>query len=219
MAKILDQLALQNWMMRFGATAVILAGSFFLSAQLFLAASEHYRSEPLAETGFERARLVGNQYQPSGDDDHRSLMIVLDIPGVTVPDWADQEELDLSSDTEVVGVEVDDKAYAFVLEALSDRSTHIVNTLANDRPLTVTYCNKSECVRVLTSSKSSRPIDLHVGGMDIEGEMVVMLANTRYTQSSEKLPLDDMPFERTTYADWQARHPATVVFNGGEKVH
>lgn len=199
---------------RIGIAGVVLAGSCLLSAQIVLRASTKFRSRALPPTGFEQSWGNGdNQFSPQGKDDHLPLWVVFDEPGVTDPELQPSDEVELPGDAEVVGVELEDQAYAFVLDALGDRRSHIVNMLAGRQPLTVTYCNKSECVRVLTDPDTDRPLDLRNGGLDRSG-LVLLLADVRYSQGSKKIPLQDVPFERTTVEEWRLKHPGSPIYSG-----
>ncbi|QDV82167.1 hypothetical protein [Planctomycetes bacterium TBK1r] len=50
--------------------------------------------------------------------------------------------------------------------------------MLKDKPLSVTSCDLVDCVCVLTND-DDKPIPLHVGGLDIENQMVFLLGDKR----------------------------------------
>ncbi|MCG8651390.1 MAG: DUF3179 domain-containing protein [Pirellulales bacterium] len=199
-------------LIRLGLLAIPLAGAFLFSTKMCLRASTSYRSAPGNPTGFEQAR-------PADSEHHGPLLMVLDVPGVQDPEFQPIEQTELSPETEVIGIEVNEKAYAFVVEALSQRGKHIVNLTVDGKPLSVTYCSLSRCTRVLTTPTDSpgwdgKAIDLRVGGLDRDERMVLLLAETRYAHQSDQLPLQDVPFKRVKLSEWEGSHPESLIFSG-----
>jgi hypothetical protein len=141
---------------------------------------------------------------------HQPLRLFVDFPGVQQPDLWQASEVELSDEASVVGLEVDGQYCAFVLDAMRDPARHIVNMVMNHQTVSVTYCDLVDCVRVLQSDSPS-PVDLHVGGLDINQQMVFLLDGQRYGQSSPDLPLLDYPYVRTTWGQWKQQHPSTQV--------
>lgn len=90
---------------------------------------------------------------------------------------------------------------------------HIVNLVLNQNPVSVTYCDLVDCVRVLTD-ETKVAIPLRVGGFDIDNQMVFLFGDHRYGQSSDGVPLRDHAFDRTTLGKWTELHPSTVVYLG-----
>jgi hypothetical protein len=156
---------------------------------------------------------------PAGEH-HKPLQMVLDYPGVTQPKFDEASSATLRDDDSVFGIVVNGKPYAFAREAFLDESQHIVNLLIDQKPISVTYCNFRDCVRVLTrdeavaGAEGAKPIDLHVGGLDVSNQLVYLLGGVRYGQSSTDMPLDDFPVERTTFGEWKLQHPETLVYGG-----
>ena len=151
-------------------------------------------------------------YTESGEY-HDPLYMKVDFPGITDPEFVDVADSDLSDDTTVVGVMVDGDAYAFPREAMKKPSQHVVNAVINETPMSVTYCDITECVRVLTDKTANRPINLRVGGRDINGSLVLILDDVRYGQERPEIPLQDQPFEITSLKEWKAMHPHSRVRN------
>lgn len=142
---------------------------------------------------------------------HKALRTYVDHPGVDQPDLNQIDDLDLVDATPVIGIEIEGDSIAFVMEKMVDPRAHIVNlNFAEERSVSVSYCYLADCVRVL-SKESNKPIPLHVGGMDVDNQMVFLLEGERYGQSSPVLPLADYPFSRTTLGDWKASHPQSKI--------
>ncbi|QDT12748.1 DUF3179 domain-containing (seleno)protein [Planctomycetes bacterium K23_9] len=145
-----------------------------------------------------------------GGEFFKPLKFIVNYPGIDRPKIVKGEDSGLPESTPIVGVEVGGKPYAFVIAALCDPEQHIVNLFVNETPLSVTYCDLVDCVRVLTDD-SDQPIPLCVGGLDVEQQVVLLLEGQRYGQSSAGIPLKDYPFVRTTLWNWKERHPSTSV--------
>jgi hypothetical protein len=127
----------------------------------------------------------------------------------------------MRDDEEVIGVEVGGRARAYRLDAFRDRTRHLVNDWIAGVPLSVAYCDLSDCVRVYTDPRGSAPLDIAVAGR-FDGEMVVKLGGVLYFHKSGT-PMEPgagpLPFEllsptRTTWKEWARRHPETDVYEG-----
>jgi hypothetical protein len=134
-------------------------------------------------------------------------------------------EADLREDVEVVGVSAAGRYRAFVLAALIPVRAHVVNDLLGDSPLTVTYCDRNDCVRVFTGPPG-QPLDLVVGGWDNreDGRGLVLRVGAAYYRqatgappngtTATPFPYAAADFERTTWGRWRAAHPDTDVYVG-----
>jgi hypothetical protein len=129
----------------------------------------------------------------------------------------------LRDDTEVIGVSVDGRHRAYVLDALRPAAQHVYNDLLGDTPVTVTYCDLAECVRVFTGPERKRRLELAVGGSHPSGQrrMVLWFRAGLYEQetgqlvrgtTAGRLPLDELKYLRTTWGEWKRRHPDTDVY-------
>jgi hypothetical protein len=143
--------------------------------------------------------------------------------GVVQPTTLAAESSGMRDDEEVIGVVVGGKARAYRLDALRDRTRHLVNDLLGGVPVAVTYCDISDCVRVYTDPQGDSTMEIEVAGLT-EGEMVMKLGGVLYFQKSGRpmKPGDGpaaIPFEllsptRTTWKEWAQRHPETDVYVG-----
>ncbi|WP_197455889.1 DUF3179 domain-containing (seleno)protein [Stieleria neptunia] len=137
--------------------------------------------------------------------------MTVDHAGVEQPPLQRSDAVDLIDSTPVVGIEVEDRAIAFVLEKMRDPKAHVVNLhFGQQTSVSVSYCSLVDCVRVLKDDSES-PIPLHVGGLDIDNQMVFLLNGKRYGQMSAALPLEDYPYARTTWGAWKQQHPKTRI--------
>ena len=149
----------------------------------------------------------------AGGEFYKPLKLVVDYPGVTAPDMLNADAVELPASTEIVGVEINGEFCAFVLNSMLSPRKHIVNLVIDESPLSVTYCNLVDCVRVLTR-EGNGAIPLSVGGLDVDNQLVLLLGDLHYGQSSPGLPLNDYPFDRMTWGKWKAQHPTTKIYVG-----
>jgi Protein of unknown function (DUF3179) len=142
--------------------------------------------------------------------------------GVRCPAVRPAAAASLPDDQEVVGVVVGDKARAYSLAGMSLPDRHLVNDLINDAPVTVTYCDKVDCLRVFTDDSRGQPLEVTQVGRYSDG-LLLSYKGQMYAQATGKraweaegpdLPLADQPFERMTWKAWRDRHPDTEVYTG-----
>jgi hypothetical protein len=150
----------------------------------------------------------------------------LDVPGISGPELCRPEDVALGEQEEVIGVTVAGESRAYVVEAFAvhgaikpvDLRVHVVNDVVGGRPVCVTHCNLTDQTRVLTDEATATadapPLDLRVGGW-ADG-MLLMFNGRRYGHSESAIPLDDLDFEATTWQEWYAEHPETLVYTGEE---
>ena len=136
-------------------------------------------------------------------------------------------EAKLQPDEMVIGVEVGGKAQAYRFAAFELKSGHLVNDLVGGVPVSVAYCDKSECLRVYSDPGGSEPLDLRVAGI-LNDEMIVRHGGRMYFHKSGKevepregsptLPYALINPTVTTWKEWTARHPDTRVYIGDRAV-
>lgn len=164
-----------------------------------------------AEVLLMRAQNLQWEMLKSGGEHYKPLKIISDYPGQEPTELLDAQSVTLPPSTEVVGVEVAGECCAFVLNSMTNPRYHIVNMMINMKPISVTYCNLVDCVRVLTHDEPEI-IPLHVGGLDVGNQMVLLYGGDRFGQTSESIPLQDHDFVRTTLGEWILQHPSTTVY-------
>ncbi len=136
------------------------------------------------------------------------------LPGIT-PMMIPADEASLADDARVIGVSVDGVDHAFSIEAMSRMDSHVVNDMLGTKPISVTYCDRSDCVRVLTRESGTEPIPLDLGGW-MQGSMALRYRQKMYTQLDESLPLQNHDFKLTTWKEWRDAHPETLLYIGNE---
>jgi hypothetical protein len=145
--------------------------------------------------------------------------------GVRCPPVRAAAAVSLAAGQEVAGVVVGGKARAYVLEGMALPDRHLVNDLVNDVPVSVSYCDKVDCLRVFTDASRGRPLEVTQIGRWSDGLLLSYQGQT-YAQATGKrawgaegpdLPLEALPFERATWKDWRERHPDTEVYTGSDE--
>jgi hypothetical protein len=121
--------------------------------------------------------------------------------------------------TPVIGVSIGNKYRAYALQAVFQQDSHVINDWLGDAPVSVTYCDLCDCVRVFTAPDRDRPLDIsNAGGAG--RRMWLRVGEHRYWQDSG-LPVDSdvpVPFPyaeiehmRTTLPEWLKLHPDSEV--------
>ena len=140
--------------------------------------------------------------------------------GIDRPSTVPAAGTPLPDDEPVVGVVAAGTARAYRLGGMDTPARHVVNDVLGGRPVTVTYCNRTGCARVLTGSGGG-PLGVGVGGY-LDG-LVLTLGGRFYRQDdlsavadgpAPACPLADLGFERTTWGAWRRAHPDTDLYLG-----
>jgi len=143
------------------------------------------------------------------------------VPGLRCPPARPAAEVELPDDTPVVGVAVKGKARAYLLSALSKMTQHIVNDVVSETPVTVTYCDRTDCLCAFTADTPGKPLAVETGGW--QGKMIIRVGQTFYWQdtgepinpgAAKAFPYTPFPHERTTWKAWKQAHPETDIFTG-----
>jgi hypothetical protein len=142
--------------------------------------------------------------------------------GVQTPPAVAAEAAGLDDAEEVVGVVVNGAARAYRLGALSDPRRHVVNDLVGGAPVSVAYCDRTDCIRTYTGP-GAEPLRVGIAGLR-DGGLVIKLDGVYYDHRSGRvvegppgaapLPHDRVPWTRTTWGRWRREHPATDVSVG-----
>ncbi len=142
--------------------------------------------------------------------------------GVRMPPAVAAEAAGLDDAEEVVGVVVNGVARAYRLGAFRDPLHHVVNDLVGGAPVTVAYCDVTDCIRTYTGP-GAEPLRVGIAGIK-DGGLVVKLDGVYYDHRSGRvvegppgaapLPHDQVPWTRTTWGGWRREHPATDVSVG-----
>lgn len=209
---------------RHSAIIVLLFGLCFL----LLTIGGFYRTFPHSESdgalAEQLARHVVEQHQNStftaeeqeefanAGEYHKRLLTCVDYPGISLTSFENLHHVHLEDSTPIIGIQFDGEEVALVVEKMTDPKAHIVNlNFHGKKSISVTYCYLLDCARVV-SEDSKVPIPLHVGGIDIDQQMVLLFNGKRYSQTSPDLPLTDYPFQRMSLGTWKRLYPNTHVF-------
>jgi Protein of unknown function (DUF3179) len=95
------------------------------------------------------------------------------------------QDAGLQPDEMVIGVIAGGRARAYRLGTMARLSQHLINDLVGGVPVSVSYCDRNECVRVYTGPSGSQPMELKVAGL-LDGEMVLDAGGNLYFQDSGK---------------------------------
>lgn len=147
------------------------------------------------------------------------------IPGIRQPAVREAGKGRLSDSEEVIGIEVRGQARAYRLAAMKGREQHVVNDLVGDVPVSVTYCDLTDCVRAFTDRQASAPLDIWQGGLK-GNHMVLTIQGVSYIQDTgetlnsgpveKPIPYESMRATRTTWKAWKTAHPGTELYDGAD---
>ena len=172
----------------------------------------------------ERARLHAIEKEVTyGTKNAPKHFWLFEMPGIKNPPIVPAAQSKIADVDEVIGVVANGKPRAYWLKALRYPPWHIVNDIVVGVPVSVTYCDRTDCTRVYTNGQTSAPLDVNLGGL-YGRQMVVKVAGSLYLQDTGKpfelgagtpsLPYSNHPWERTTWKEWRLRHPESDVFLG-----
>ena len=154
-----------------------------------------------------------------------SNLQLLDLPVIENPCVLPAASVRLQDDVPVIGVSIGGRHRAYVLEAFAPLDQHVVNDHFGGAPVSVTYCDRTDCVRVFTAPGQERTLDLAVGGWVgryEEGTLVLGVGSNHYRQTTGEaieetappFPYRDVDFVRTTWKHWHDAHPDSDVYIG-----
>lgn len=129
------------------------------------------------------------------------------------PPMASAASARLADEAEVIGIDSPFGPRAYSLSAMAMISNHVVNDAVDGQPLSLTYCDRTNCVRVFTKSGGQGLLRLTGAGLHY-GEMYVALDGAMYPHEDAGIPLDEVEFVRTDWKTWRETRPGTLVFDG-----
>jgi len=137
------------------------------------------------------------------------------VPGVRTPETFAAATVTLPDDASVIGIVRNGQPRAYLCQAMASMMSHVVNDRVADSAVSITFCDRTQCIRVFDGA-GAEPLELQTGGF-MNGEMVLRLGGTMYAQSDPSLPLPEGEFQRTTWGAWKSEYPETTVYLGGQK--
>ena len=80
------------------------------------------------------------------------------MDGQLSPEMLPSRDIDLSADKRVILIEVGGQYIAYPLSFMNGIGEHIVNDCFHGTPISVIYCDLTDCVRVLTKVENDQPL-------------------------------------------------------------
>jgi hypothetical protein len=139
--------------------------------------------------------------------------LVSHAPGIRQPPVASADAAHVPDQTPAIGVSIDGHSRAYLPGAMCTPGRHIVNDLVGGMPVTVTFCDRSERVRVLTQAGKNEPLDVAQEGL-LNGALALRIDGRVFAQDSLDVPYEDLSFTWTTWGAWRTDHPDTEVYIG-----
>jgi hypothetical protein len=147
-----------------------------------------------------------------------------DIKGVSGPPAVPAATAEVADSDLVIGVTTKGQARAYTINALSDRRQHIVNDVVGSVPVSVAYCDMTQCVRAYTMAGESQPLDVEQRGYWDDKGMILKIKGVDYFHKTGEpmvpgpgvaaFPYQEYPCVRTTWKEWKQQHPGTDVYVG-----
>jgi hypothetical protein len=157
-------------------------------------------------------------------DNRRALESMDSTPmvasGIDRPLMLPADSVSLLDSDKVIGVVVEGAPRAYPLKRMSSLLEHVVNDHVVDRngkskAFTVTYCNVTECIRVLHSTSDGAVATLGIGTLGlVEGQLALFRGTQTFKQDESIVGLLDMEYEVTSWSGWKLRFPETLVYVG-----
>jgi hypothetical protein len=155
---------------------------------------------------------------------------LVNVPVIQRPTTVPAEVVTLPDDAVVIGVEARGRRRAFVLEAFYPPERHVINDLLGGKPITVTYCDVTDCLAVFTDPDADEPLEIATGGWQgkivrgwFTGSMLLRVGSSWFRQDTgqplanhaeKPFPYTKYQFERTTWKQWRDARPDTDVYVG-----
>ncbi len=169
------------------------------------------------------APMGDNSPRASSDLRESGLWRRADAPGIDRPPTVPADSAKIADDEEVLGVIVDGHPRAYRLLPFHKNSAHIVNDVVGNRPVSMTYCDLTDCVRAYSGPPGAGPLDIRQGGLQY-GRMIVRVGDAYYWHRDGQphdpdahappFPYPDCPFERRKWGEWRRLHPETDIYLG-----
>ena len=185
----------------FGCGALLIA--LIIGMQMGFSNSNQLTPEELDRLHEELAQL----------DDENSDVMKLEELGISDPRAFPADEVTIPDGATVLGIEANGQYRAYLATAMSEAtSLHIVHDQLGGKPITMTFCDRSNCSRAFLRDKVNSD-SIMMGGWSGK-EMWLLIKNKRYLHSSTKVPIPDYPVEMTTWGEWKKAHPETDIYLG-----
>lgn len=144
------------------------------------------------------------------------------VEGIDAPRFVSADNSYLRGTEDVIGVVMLGQPRAYPVSKMSGIIDHVVNDHVVDpqgdpKPFTVTYCDLTDCARVLQAEDDRNAESLGIGTLGLlDGGLALYWEQSQFKQTEEVARLRDVPFQRMSWDQWKAEHPTTVVYAGSK---
>jgi hypothetical protein len=163
--------------------------------------------------------------EPEGGNGALAMSPFITTP-IRMPSIQQISDVHLPDETPVIGVSVGGKFRAYRLAAFRGTRNLVVNDMFADYPVTVTYSDQADVIRVYTDRRTGDALEvqyggLHAGEAGAPGRMFLKVDEGFYFQDTgehispeagTKIPLRTLPYEKTTWKQWREAHPTTDIY-------
>ncbi|GAB4466849.1 MAG: hypothetical protein OHK0044_07130 [Burkholderiaceae bacterium] len=143
------------------------------------------------------------------------------IPAIDRPKFTDGSAAGLRADDRVLGLVHNGVTKAYPVRILNWHE--VVNDRFGDAPVAVTYCPLCGTGIAFDARHDGQPLNFGVSGLLYNSDVLLydrgteslwsQLRQQAVTGRLKGARLNVLPLEHTTWADWQARHPTTLVLS------
>ena len=129
------------------------------------------------------------------------------------PPMTPARDMELADDEKVIAIEVGGEHFAYPLTRFTGIGDHVVNRAFHETPITVAYCDLTDCVRVLTADNTREALPVSQNGLT-NGELALRFHGLAYQLSKDTIPLERYPFTIVNWKSWFKDHPDGLVHPG-----
>ena len=142
------------------------------------------------------------------------------VEGVATPEFVSAGEAHLRDAERIIGIVLNGQPRAYPLTRLSAMIDHVVNdhSINSDGKkllFSVTYCDMTDCVRVLEPTAETTEESLGIRTLGIlDSGLALQWKGKDFTQLDAVEGLRDVPYQRKSWGEWKAEFPDTMVYKG-----
>ena len=157
---------------------------------------------------YENLEKYDSRFSENGITDTPAMMQPIPPPPMTPA-----HDMELADDEKVIAIEVGGEHFAYPLTRFTGIGDHIVNRAFHGKPITVAYCDLTDCVRVLSADNTREPLPVIQNGLT-NGELALRFHGLTYQLSKDTIPLHRYPFTIVNWQAWFKDHPDGLVHPG-----
>jgi hypothetical protein len=142
------------------------------------------------------------------------------VEGVASPEFVSAADAGLQDTNQVIGIVMNGQARAYPLARVSAMMDHVVNDNVStsdgkNSPFTITYCDMTDCIRVLESTDPTSRDTLEIGTLGLLDRGLALQWKGKTFKQMESIDgLKDVPYRRMSWGEWKAEYPDTMVYKG-----